>query len=130
MPFHNYHVLLVDADAGVLQTLQIAFELEGFVVHRARTQHEGFTQLLEPKPDAVVVGDIDPVPHASLNFISDARIIFTGFNTPLVMASRRASQDDQRCGLAVGADLYLTQPCRPQDFVFKVMELLARQPEA
>jgi DNA-binding response OmpR family regulator len=77
----------------------------------------------EPAPDALVIGDLEPVPQTSLALISDLRQERAFQRLPIIMVSTQATPADIAQGKAVGADRYLTKPFRISELITNIQEL-------
>src|SRR5215213_8788059 len=111
-----HHVLIVDDDRAIRESLARALELEGYevdvvvdgVAALARTRRETF--------DALVVDVMMP----GVDGLGVCRVLRAdGDRTPVLMLTARVETPDRVAGLDAGADDYLPKP-------FELDELLAR----
>jgi two-component system, OmpR family, KDP operon response regulator KdpE len=108
-------LLVVEDDKNVRQFLRVPLTREGYRVIESRTGREALQQVLDQKPNLLLLDlglpDID-----GLDVI---RLVRSGSNLPIIVLSARARESDKVKALDLGADDYLTKP-------FTVGELLAR----
>lgn len=107
-------VLLVDDNLDLLQAMSIALEeLGGFRVVCASDGIEGLERFYETRPDCVVI-DVKMPGLTGYQLIRAFRGDSSSMETPLIMLTALAQEKDQFAGLAVGADVYLVKPVKPQ----------------
>lgn len=109
-----YTVLLVDDNQDLLQAMSFALEeLGGFRVLCASDGIEGLECFYETSPDCVVI-DVKMPGLTGYQLIRAFRGDSSSLETPLIMLTALAQDKDQFAGLAVGADVYLVKPVKPQ----------------
>lgn len=109
------HLLVVDDDAGLRETLADFFELEGFKVSQAANIAEARTRLAGGHPDLILL-DVNMPGGTGLQLAAEIR---AGAATPIIILSGKGAMVDRVVGLEVGADDYMAKP-------FELRELLAR----
>ena len=110
------HVLVVEDEEGLLETLAHNFRYEGYEVMTARTGPEGLKMALKQKPDLVVL-DIMLPEKDGFTVLKELRQRHR--EMPVLVITARNFEADVLKGFDLGADDYLTKP-------FGVKELLAR----
>jgi two-component system response regulator MprA len=110
------HVLVVDDERAVRESLRRALELEGYEIDLAEDGEEALGRILEAQPDAVILDVLMP----GIDGLEVCRRLRgSGNAVPVLMLTARAEVDSRVAGLDAGADDYLPKP-------FALAELLAR----
>jgi two-component system response regulator MprA len=110
------HVLVVEDDQGVRESLMVVLEVQGYEVVGVDRGEEGLVELARSVPDLVIL-DIN-LPGVD-GIETCRRMRGSGFNGPILMLTARHEVADKVTGLDAGADDYLAKP-------FALDELLAR----
>ena len=112
----NPHVLVVDDDRAVRDSLRRSLEFNGYAVSLASDGAEALATIAGRPPDALVIDVMMP----RLDGIETTRALRSaGNDLPILVLTARDSVGDRVEGLDAGADDYLTKP-------FDFVELLAR----
>lgn len=110
------HVLVVDDEPAVRDSLRRSLEFNGYQVSLASDGAEALAGIASGNPDVVVMDVMMP----RLDGIETTRLLRnTGNDVPILVLTARDSVGDRVDGLDAGADDYLTKP-------FALAELLAR----
>ncbi len=110
------HVLVVDDDRAVRESLRRSLEFNGYSVGLAGDGAEALASIGSTPPDALVIDVMMP----RLDGIETTRALrAAGNDLPILVLTARDSVGDRVEGLDAGADDYLTKP-------FALEELLAR----
>jgi DNA-binding response OmpR family regulator len=109
-------VLVIDDDRGLLDTLGVMLEKEGFLPVLASDGSAGFEQALALHPGLILV-DLRMPGLSGIEVCEQLRA--RGITTPLIVMSAAAGEMDKVRLLELGADDYVVKP-------FGVRELLAR----
>ncbi|HEX8865146.1 MAG TPA: response regulator transcription factor [Lentzea sp.] len=110
------HVLIVDDEAAVRDSLSRTLRFEGYEVSVAANGAEGLEAIRRDRPDGVILDVMMPV----LGGLDTCRALrASGDTTPVLMLTARDNVTDRVAGLDAGADDYLAKP-------FSLAELLAR----
>jgi two-component system, OmpR family, alkaline phosphatase synthesis response regulator PhoP len=109
-------VLIVEDNPDLAYGVRNNLEIEGYEVRLAEDGPGGVTQILEWRPDLVILDLMLPGMdgYRVLRTVREA-----GFVSPVLMLTARGEESDKVMGLRSGADDYVTKP-------FGVLELLAR----
>lgn len=117
------HVLLIEDESHIAQTIQLNFELEDYAVTCANDGKQALQLFKSHKFDAVVLDimlpEIDGLSLCELFRDSDKSI-------PILILSARSSQEDKIEGLKLGADDYLAKPFNLEELLLRVKNLLKR----
>ncbi|MCE5256031.1 MAG: response regulator transcription factor [Spirochaetaceae bacterium] len=108
-------VLVIDDEPQIRRLLSIALGTKGWEVFEASTGFEGIQEIINVKPDVVLL-DLNLPDMDGANILSKIREWST---VPVIVLSVRESQDDIIKLLNLGADDYIVKP-------FYTNELMAR----
>ncbi len=110
------HILVVDDDQAVRDSLTRSLQYSGYEVVSAADGVEALAQLSAARPDAVVMDVMMP----RLDGLETTRMLRTsGNDVPILILTARDAVNDRVDGLDAGADDYMVKP-------FALDELLAR----
>ncbi len=110
------HILLVEDDNTLMETLSYNLKNEGYKVTTATDGQDGLELGRNKKIDLILLDVMLP----GLDGLSVCRILRReGMETPIIMLTARSGEMDKIIGLDSGADDYITKP-------FSLGELLAR----
>jgi len=110
------HILVVDDDQAVRDSLTRSLQYSGYEVVAASDGVEALAQLSAARPDAVVMDVMMP----RLDGLETTRMLRTsGNDVPILILTARDAVGDRVDGLDAGADDYMVKP-------FALDELLAR----
>jgi DNA-binding response OmpR family regulator len=128
-PEPAYTVLLVDDNQDLLQAMSFALEeLGGFRVIRASDGIEGLERFYETNPDCVVI-DVKMPGLTGYQLVRAFRGDSASMETPLIMLTALAQDKDQFAGMAVGADVYLVKPVKPQVLAATIHQAIKESPQ-
>ena len=123
------HVLVVDDDRSVRESLRRSLEFNGYAVSLASDGAEALANIAGHLPDALVIDVMMP----RLDGIETTRALRTaGNDLPILVLTARDSVGDRVEGLDAGADDYLTKPFALEELLARLRALLRRAhtPEA
>jgi DNA-binding response OmpR family regulator len=109
------HILLVDDDPLLTDSLGYILEQEGYTITTAASGREALAQAGREAPDLILLD----VSLPDLSGVETCRRLRTTFGGPILMLTARRQESDKIVGLDAGADDYVTKP-------FATGELLAR----
>lgn len=110
------HILVVDDDQAVRDSLARSLEYSGYTVSTASDGVEALAKLAAGRPDAVIMDVMMP----RLDGLETTRMLrANGNEVPILVLTARDAVGDRVDGLDAGGDDYLTKP-------FALDELLAR----
>ena len=116
------HILLVEDDEAIRETLRFNLVREGYLVSEAANGLEALDKARELRPDLIVLDLMLP----ELGGLEVCRILRQEMSTPVLVLSARDSELDKIVGLRVGADDYMTKPFSLAELTTRVMALLRR----
>ena len=115
-------ILVAEDDPKQAELLRRYLEREG---HSVVTAHDGRVAIDEARrrrPDLLVLDVMMP----RVDGLDVCRILRSESETPIIMVTARATEDDLLLGLDLGADDYLTKPYSPRELVARVRTILRR----
>jgi len=117
------HVLVVDDDQAVRESLRRSLEFNGYAVSLANDGAEALATIAGHLPDALVIDVMMP----RLDGIETTRALRTaGNDLPILVLTARDSVGDRVEGLDAGADDYLTKPFALDELLARLRALLRR----
>ncbi|MEB3273226.1 MAG: response regulator [Prochlorothrix sp.] len=121
-------ILVIEDEPQVRRNIQDILELSGFSVQSAATGHQGVALAQQMLPDLIISDVMMPemdgfeVVQALKNQPETARI-------PFIFLTAKASRQDWRQAMNLGADDYLTKPFTPQELLEAIQTRLQRAEE-
>ncbi len=117
------HVLVVDDDRAVRESLRRSLEFNGYTVSLASDGAEALAGISAINPDAVVMDVMMP----RLDGIETTRALRSvGNHVPILVLTARDAVGDRVEGLDAGADDYLTKPFALDELLARLRALLRR----
>lgn len=113
---HTHHILLIEDDPGIAQSLQNALTREGYSVHWQSDGASGIVYARDHNPHLIIL-DVRLPDGSGFDFCRTIRQL--GLRQPIIMLTVQNSETDKVIGLEMGADDYVTKP-------FSLRELLSR----
>lgn len=118
-------VLIVEDEAAIRDMLRMALEMSGFECIEAEDIHDGYTKIVDERPDMVLLDWM--LPGASgLELLRRLKRDDIAHETPIIMLTAKTDQDNVVQGLDLGADDYITKPFAPREVVARINALLRR----
>ncbi len=112
----SHHILLIEDDPGIAQSLQNGLTREGYSLHWQSDGMSGVVYARDHNPHLVIL-DVRLPDGSGFDFCQKMRQL--GLRQPIIMLTVQNSETDKVIGLEVGADDYITKP-------FSLRELLSR----
>jgi DNA-binding NtrC family response regulator len=107
-------VLVIDDEAGILETIRILLKNEGFVAHTALGGKEGLQQLAAIRPD-IVITDVRMPNVSGLDVLSAARA--QDPDAAVILMTAQATLQSAMQAVNEGAFYYLQKPFRNDDLL-------------
>jgi len=120
---NNFHILLIEDDAAVAQSLQDGLEREGFATIWKTSGVEGIEYARMHNPHLIVL-DIRLPDGSGLDFCRQMRQ--SKLHQPILMLTVQREEIDKVLGLEMGADDYMTKPYSLRELLSRVRALLRR----
>ena len=120
------HVLIVDDEASLSDSIRYNLEREGFT---AAVAADGVRALerFRSEPFAIVILDL-MLPE--LSGLDVCRAIRAESDVPIIMVTAKDSEADKVAGLELGADDYVTKPFSIRELISRVRANLRRRPRS
>lgn len=115
-------VLVVDDEPKIRELVRSYLEREGYAVLEANTGQRALEAASRAEPDLIVLDLMLP----DISGEEVARSIRSISDTPIIMLTAKATEDDRVAGLRLGADDYLVKPFSPRELVARVEAVLRR----
>lgn len=127
-PFQSKHILLVEDNAEVRQTLAQALEMETYTVHQAEHGREALVILQRTTPD-LILSDVN-MPHMNgIEFYKAVHQDPRWVTIPFIFLTGNDSPEDIRLGRELGVEDYLTKPVELDDLLIVISARLLRAAE-
>jgi DNA-binding response OmpR family regulator len=117
------HILLVEDDPAVADSLRQGLTEEGFQVSWQRTGREGVAFADQHGPHLMIL-DVRLPDGSGFDFCREMRQ--KGLQQPIIMLTARREELDKVLGLEMGADDYMTKPYGLRELVARIRALLRR----
>jgi len=118
--------LVVDDDRVLADLLLFTFRREGFEVIQAGDGDSALRRWSEHQPDIVILDVNLPTTTSRLDGFAVCKKIRENGETPIILLTVRASEEDILLGLKLGADDYVQKPFSPRQLVARVHAVLRR----
>jgi two-component system catabolic regulation response regulator CreB len=122
MRTNRRHILLVEDESAIADTVTYALETEGFEVSWCTTGEQGIRQFEALRPDLVIL-DIG-LPDAN-GFDVFRRLQRSG-PAAVIFLTARSDEIDRVAGLEMGADDYMVKPFSPRELTARARAVLRR----
>jgi two-component system response regulator MprA len=117
------HVLVVDDEPAVRDSLARSLRFEGYEVSLATDGDQALNQISENRPDVVILDVLMP----RLDGLATCRRLRArGDDVPVLMLTARDGIADRVVGLDAGADDYLVKPFALEELLARLRALLRR----
>jgi two-component system, OmpR family, response regulator len=116
-------VLIVDDEIAVADLLEDALTLGGYQTLRAENGMEALRLVREQSPDLLLLDINMPLMNG---FEVLSRMRERGIDTPVLFLTARDDRDDEKHGLKLGADDYVTKPFGVEELILRVKAVLRR----
>lgn len=127
MNLNRPHLLLVEDEAGLVETLTDRLERQGFDVTVAVDGHAGERLARQHRFDIIL---LDVMLPGQSGYDVCAHLRRSDPRTPILMLTARGAVEDRVHGLKLGADDYLQKPFEMSELLARVDALLRRAPAA
>lgn len=116
------HILIVEDEAAIADTLIVALQLEGFTTQWLSLAHKALEYAQSETIDLVILD----VGLPDLNGFEACRRLRRFSDVPVLFLTARSDEVDRIVGLEIGADDYVTKPFSPQEVAARVRAILKR----
>lgn len=116
------HILLLEDEPAIADTLLYALRSEGFEVAHVRLAREALAAFAQQPPDLAIL-DVG-VPDG--NGFDVCRAMRKSSELPIIFLTARNEEIDRVLGLELGADDYVSKPFSPREVCARVRAILRR----
>lgn len=116
-------ILVVDDETELVKAIQIRLEQAGYEALVAYDGMEALDKAHKEKPDLIILDLMLPKMDGykvCAMLKRDGRYM----KIPIIMLTARAQETDEKLGLELGADAYITKPFQHEVVLAKIKELL------
>jgi DNA-binding NarL/FixJ family response regulator len=119
-------VLIIEDQPDMRKNLATILRMEGYAVLAAEDGRSGLGLAQEEKPDLILCDVMMPAMdgHDVLRALREDRTVA---GTPFIFLTAKGEKHDQRTGMNLGADDYLTKPVSATDLLATVSARLERE---
>jgi DNA-binding response OmpR family regulator len=117
------HILLIEDDPAIGQSLLAGLEHHGFDAHLCTTGVSGVEYVRQRSPHLIIL-DIRLPDGSGFDFCRQMRQ--EGLHQPVLMLTAQQDELDKILGLEMGADDYMTKPFSPKELVARVRAVFRR----
>nr|WP_315848530.1 EAL domain-containing protein [uncultured Rhodoferax sp.] len=118
-------ILIAEDEPSLRENLQWMLELEGYEVMAACDGADAYAQAQALRPDLVLTDVMMPTLDG-YGLVRALREDARTATVPIIMLTAKADRADVRAGMNLGADDYLTKPCRRDELLEAVQARLQR----
>lgn len=117
------NILLVEDEKGIASIVESYLKNEGFQVYLAYTGKEALEKYYKHNIDLIILDRMLPILSGD-EIISEIRR--KDYQTPIIMLTALAEEEEAIDGFKLGADDYVTKPFSPRELVERVKAILRR----
>jgi DNA-binding response OmpR family regulator len=118
-------ILVVEDDHKTIDLIRLYLERDEYRVLEAFDGRMGLDLARRARPDLIILDLMLP----RMDGLEVCRVIRNETDTPIIMLTARATEDDKLIGLDMGADDYVTKPFSPRELMARVRAVLRRASE-
>jgi DNA-binding NarL/FixJ family response regulator len=119
-------ILIIEDQPDMRENIATILEMEDFAVLTANDGREGLGMAREEKPDLILC-DVMMPEMDGYDVLHQLRGDRTIRGTPFIFLTAKGEKRDQRAGMNLGADDYLTKPVSAEDLLSTVRARLDRE---
>lgn len=117
------HILVIEDDPAVAQSLRVGLEREGYSVAWKDTGTAGIAHARDHNPHLIIL-DVRLPDGSGFDFCRQMRQL--GLRQPILMLTVQRDEIDKVLGLEIGADDYVTKPYSLRELLSRIRALLRR----
>lgn len=121
------HILLVEDDPAIAQTLLFTLKKEGWQVAWADTLAKGFELLHQTDGLSAIVLDVGLPDGTGFEFCQKVRAGDKHAFVPILFLTARSDEIDRILGLEMGADDYIAKPFSPRELIARLKAIWRRE---
>jgi two-component system KDP operon response regulator KdpE len=120
--YSQFHILVVDDDREMLETLRLILDAEGFNVITARDGRSGLRAAYQHHPDVILLDIIMP----EMDGFEVCHRLREMTDVPIIFLTAKGTIEDIVQGLSAGADDYITKPFNRSELISRLKVCLRR----
>jgi DNA-binding response OmpR family regulator len=117
-----FPILLVEDDRKIAHIVKVYLEGAGYRVTHVERGHDALESAQKEKPLLIILDLMLPDTTGEELCLQLKEIV----DSPLIMVTAKASEEERVAGFALGADDYVVKPFSPRELVFRVKAVLRR----
>lgn len=121
----KHKILIVDDEAAIRDMVQLSLELAGFDCIQAANAREGYAQILDQRPDLVLLDWMMPE-TSGYELLRRLRREELTEKLPVIMLTAKVEESNRVSGLEGGADDYVSKPFSVRELIARIKALLRR----
>lgn len=118
-------ILIVEDEIAIREMIRTSLEMAGFECLEAGDAQDAHIQLVDNKPDLVLLDWMLPG-NSGLELIRRMKRDTSIADVPVIMLTARTDEDNKIQGLNSGADDYVTKPFSVRELIARIKALLRR----
>ncbi len=118
-------ILIVDDESPIREMIRVALEMAEFDCLEAENAQQAHAAVVDHRPDLILLDWMLPG-SSGIEVLRRLRREDLTRDTPVIMLTARAGEDNKIQGLDVGADDYITKPFAPRELVARIKAVLRR----
>lgn len=123
----NQHILIIEDEPDIAESLKYNFEREGFKTLIAESGEKGLRYALDEQTvPSLIVLDLMLPGMSGLELCRRLRREPQTRKTPIIMLTAKVAEADKIAGLEIGADDYIVKPFSVKEVVARVRAVLRR----
>lgn len=115
-------ILIIEDDLWISNSLKLYLENSSFIASIHNTWEKAIEKIKEIKPNLIIL-DINLPVKSGIEICKELR---TFSNTPIIMLTARASENDRITWLEIWADDYIAKPFSPRELLVRIKNILRR----
>lgn len=118
-------ILVIDDDPVITKLLDAVLKANGYEVEVAHEAPGGLESAMKKAPDLIILDVMMPI----INGFNICRLLKSHEkhkNTPIILLTSRAGEDDKKIGHDAGADAYIAKPLDTKILLDKIKQLAAQ----
>jgi signal transduction histidine kinase/DNA-binding response OmpR family regulator/ligand-binding sensor domain-containing protein len=124
LPSGDSIILVIEDNDGVVDYLTLC--LEGYQIMRAIDGEEGIQMAIEQVPDLIIT-DVMMPQKDGYEVCAILREQEATSHIPIIMLTAKATQEEKKTGLSLGADAYLIKPFDQEELLIRTKGLLGQR---
>jgi len=121
----KHKILIVDDEAAIRDMIQLSLELAGFECLQAANARDGYAQILDQRPDLVLLDWMMPETNG-YELLRRLRREEMTEKLPVIMLTAKVEESSRVSGLEGGADDYVSKPFSVRELIARIRALLRR----